>query len=243
MEFGDWLDEIGSRLDRPFSRSAKAQLTTYIGLLRVWNERINLTAIVDDEGVAIRHILDSLMLLAPLEAFEQKGNRQGLSLIDIGTGAGFPGLPLKIVRPDWQVLLLDSLVKRLNFLDAVIDALRLEGVRTRHDRAEDGGHRPDLREQFDVATARAVAPLPVLCEYCLPFVRVGGLFMAMKGNPDEEWPAAGHAVRLLGGELEQIVSFRLPGTSMQRSIIQIRKTGKTPPLYPRKAGKPEKQPL
>lgn len=244
-----WLHEISRRLDRSFDDRASMRFETYVNMLRQWNQKINLTAITDDEGIAVRHLLDSLTLLEPIERFEreQQGRDAGrlprLRLVDVGTGAGFPGLPLKIIRPDWDVLLLDSLAKRLGFLEAVIKELALEGTHTWHDRAEDAGHRQELRGQFDLVTARAVAPLPILCEYCLPLLRRDGLFLAMKGNPDAEWPAAAHAVRILGGKLDRIDAFTLPGTDMQRSIIAIRKIGTTPDLYPRKAGKPEKQPL
>ena len=265
-----WLDEISRRLNRSFDACARGRFETYVNLLRQWNEKINLTAITDDEGIAVRHLLDSLTLLEPIERFEREqwaardpnlrlvlehnqsaGFDQNhaaervprLRLVDVGTGAGFPGLPLKILRPDWDVLLLDSLTKRLVFLEAVIKELALEGIHTWHDRAEDAGHRQELRGQFDLVTARAVAPLPILCEYCLPLLRRDGMFLAMKGNPDAEWPGASHAVRILGGELERIDAFTLPGTDMQRSIITIRKIGTTPGMYPRKAGKPEKQPL
>lgn len=244
-----WLLEISRRLNRSIDDQAIMRFETYVSMLKQWNEKINLTAITDDEGIAVRHLLDSLTLLAPIERFErEKANQHAsrtprLRLVDVGTGAGFPGLPLKIVRPDWDVLLLDSLAKRLGFLEAVIKELALEGIHTWHDRAEDAGHRQELRGQFDLVTARAVAPLPVLCEYCLPLLRRDGLFLAMKGNPDAEWPGAAHAVRLLGGELDRIDAFNLPGTEMQRSIIAIRKISPTPGIYPRKAGKPEKQPL
>lgn len=245
----NWLFEISRRLNRSFDDRASMRFETYVRMLRQWNEKINLTAITDDEGIAVRHLLDSLTLLAPIERYEQEqkkrhaGRVPHLRLVDVGTGAGFPGLPLKIIRPDWDVLLLDSLAKRLGFLEAVIKELALEDIHTWHDRAEDAGHRQDLRGQFDLVTARAVAPLPVLCEYCLPLLHRDGLFLAMKGNPDAEWPGAAHAVRILGGELDRIEAFTLPGTDMQRSIIVIRKIGPTPDLYPRKAGKPEKQPL
>jgi len=243
LTWSGWLDEIGRRIGRPFTPLMCEQLTTYIELLRTWNAQINLTAILDDEGIAIRHLLDSLVLLPTIESLEQSGLKRPLRLIDIGTGAGFPGIPLKIVRPEWQVTLLDSLAKRLRFLDVVIQNLNLADIQTWHDRAEDGARRRTLRENYDIAVARAVAALPVLCEYCLPYVRIGGLFIAMKGSLEQEWPAAEQAVRQLGGKLENILEFPLPGTDFQRSLVIIRKVRPTPPIYPRKAGKPEKQPL
>lgn len=250
LSFPEWLDVISRRLNRPFDILAKERLDRYVALLKIWNEKVNLTAITDDEGIAIRHILDSLTLLEPIERLEHEqslsivDNRPvALRIVDVGTGAGFPGLPLKIVHPEWEMLLLDSLAKRLRFLDAVIGELQLEGIRTWHDRAEDAGRRRELREQFDIVTARAVASLPVLCEYCLPLVRINGLFLAMKSNLESEWPAAEKAVSMLGGKMDQIMTFTLPGTDMQRSIMIIRKVGHTPQAYPRKAGIPEKQPL
>ena len=232
-------DAFGLKLER-------AQLSSfhrYAELLRDWNTRINLTAIIDDEGIAIRHFLDSLTLLPTVEQESKRTGRQNLSLIDVGTGAGFPGLPLKIARPDIQLTLLDSLQKRLSFLDAVIADLSLSGVVTVKDRAEDAAHKSGLRERFDMATARAVAALPVLAEYVLPFVKIGGLMIAMKGQKQEEINEAGQAIRLLGGQLEAVQEFTLPGGDMNRTLVLIRKTRPTPARYPRKAGLPERRPL
>jgi 16S rRNA (guanine527-N7)-methyltransferase len=152
-------------------------------------------------------------------------------------------LPLKIARPDLQVVLLDSLSKRVKFLNAVIVELHLDGISARHGRAEEAAQLPEFRQQFDIATARAVASLPVLCEYCLPFVRIGGAFLAMKGQSAENWHDARGAIKTLGGELAEIREFDLPGTDMKRTILVIRKISPTLPAYPRKAGKPEKEPL
>lgn len=230
-----WIDEISLRLKLETSELQKSQYLNYLGLMREWNEKINLTAVLDDEGMSVRHLLDSLTLLPFL-----KGNQ---TLIDVGTGAGLPGLPLKIARPDLQVTLLDSLAKRVKFLDAVITVLDLSGIAAVHGRAEEAAQMPSLRQRFDVATARAVAALPVLCEYCLPFVRVGGVFLAMKGQGAENWRDANRAIKVLGAELSDIHEFILPGTDMKRTILTIRKTAHTPAAYPRKAGKPEREPL
>jgi 16S rRNA (guanine527-N7)-methyltransferase len=238
----DWLADIGRRLSLGFSEQQTRLFLTYIGLLREWNEKINLTAVVDDEGIALRHLLDSLTLL-PFLAKIKPSSPSGLSLVDVGTGAGFPGLPLKIASSGLQVVLLDSLAKRVKFLDTVITDLKLEGITARHGRAEDLAREAGLREHFDVATARAVASLPVLCEYCLPFVRVGGVFLAMKGQAAEEWDTARRAIKTLGGELSEVCEFDLPETDMKRTILVIRKVAPTPALFPRKAGKPEKEPL
>jgi 16S rRNA (guanine527-N7)-methyltransferase len=233
-----WINEAGRRLDLAFTPEQDFRFQRYFQLLREWNERVNLTAVVDDEGIAVRHLLDSLMLLPCLG---QPG--ETASLIDVGTGAGLPGLPLKIMRPELRVVLLDALAKRIKFLDAVIEELMLPDITTLHNRAEDAARETTLREHFDIATARAVASLPALCEYCLPFVRTGGVFLAMKGQAEPECTEARNAIRILGGELADIHEYELPGTDMKRSIIQIRKVKPTPAAYPRRAGKPESQPL
>jgi 16S rRNA (guanine527-N7)-methyltransferase len=247
----DWLDDVGRRLDMPLQPQAKEQLLVYVHLLKEWNQYINLTAIVDDEGIAVRHILDSLILLRYLKPRQDDGTGSldtaaaccPASLIDIGSGAGFPGLPLKIMRPGLDVVLLDSLGKRVKFLDQVIGALQLSGIRALHGRAEDAARDAELRERFDFATARAVAAMPALCEYGLPFLKIGGLFLAMKGPGNQEAQTCSRAVPLLGGELEDIVEYILPGTDMGRSLIRIRKIRSTPNAYPRKAGSPESKPL
>lgn len=239
----EWLEEIGRRLGLSISPTQQGQYLTYIELLREWNQKINLTTVVDDEGIAIRHLLDSLTLISNVDQYAAAHPDRGLKLIDVGSGAGFPGLPLKIQRPDCQILLLDSLAKRIKFLDTVIESLKLQGITARHGRAEEAARAPDLREKFDIATARAVAALPVLCEYCLPFVKVGGIFLAMKGQAAENWSDAKPAIKKLGGELREIREFELPGTDMKRTILVIRKVAKTPAGYPRKAGKVEISPL
>ncbi|MDW7655602.1 MAG: 16S rRNA (guanine(527)-N(7))-methyltransferase RsmG [Bacillota bacterium] len=241
--FGEWIEIIAHRSGQSISADQRDQLIDFVMLLRTWNGQINLTAVTDDEGIAIKHLLDSLTVLPLLD--ETASGQQGgtLSLVDVGTGAGVPGLLLKIMRPDWHCILMDALAKRLRFLDAVIAQLGLEQITTWHGRAEDAGRLPAMRDRHALVVARAVAPLHVLAELCLPLVRVNGRFVAMKGNPDSEWPQAGRAVRLLGGELESLQQFTLPGTDMQRSLFCIRKRQPTPAIYPRKAGKPEKQPL
>jgi 16S rRNA (guanine527-N7)-methyltransferase len=223
--------------------AARAQFLRYAALLREWNEKINLTAITDDEGIAVRHLLDSLTLLPDVRDMQARFPNRQVSLVDVGTGAGFPGLPLKIACPELDVVLVDSLAKRVRFLETVIAELGLKGIRAVHGRAEDAARDKHLREKFDLATARAVAPLPVLCEYCLPFVRTGGQFLAMKGQAADEMEGAARAIKILGGELAAITVFQLPGTDMNRTIIRIAKIWPTPGTYPRKAGKVEKDPL
>lgn len=208
----------------------------YLTLLVDWNTRINLTAITQPEEVAVRHFADSLTLLNSVDI------PQGGRVIDVGTGAGFPGVPVKIMRPDVGLTLLDSLQKRLNFLQELLHSLGLEARRI-HARAEEGGRKQELREQFDVATARAVASLPALCEYCLPFVKVGGIFAAMKGpGAPEELEQSRNALRLLGGEVEDVKKFQLSDGSI-RLVVVVRKISQTPSKYPRMGAKITKAPL
>ena len=208
----------------------------YAELLKDWNTRINLTAIEEDKDIIIKHFIDSLTI-AP---YLIKG---GLSIIDVGTGAGFPGIPLKIVIDNLKVTLLDSLDKRIKFLNEVINTTQLKDINAVHGRAEDFGANPEYREKFDISTARAVAALPVLLEYCLPFVKIGGTFIAMKGNNIEELKDSKKALSILGGEIEEVKEISLPFGEMRRNIITVRKLRQTPTKYPRKAGKPSKEPL
>ncbi len=213
------------------------KFSLYAKLLVEWNEKINLTAISDDEGIVIKHFLDSLSLFPMIP-------KMSGALIDIGTGAGFPGIPLKIAGENLQVTLLDSLEKRVKFLSEVYTTLQLNGITAVHGRAEDFGIDKQYRERFDIAVARAVAALPVLLEYCLPFVKVGGLFMAMKG-PDvkEELQESQKALEVLGGELIETKSFSLPYGNYERCVVVVRKCRHTPSAYPRKSGKPTKLPI
>lgn len=227
-----YAEECGISLDERML----ADFETYAALMLDWNTRLNLTAITDREGIIVKHFLDSLLLL---RALDLPGNA---SLIDVGTGAGFPGVPLKIVRPDLELTLLDSLQKRVRFLQELSDVLGQQN-RVLHGRAEERGRDPGMREGFDIATARAVAALPVLCEYCLPFVRVGGTFAALKGwDVDEEARGAANALKLLGGEVVGIRRFTLP-LDNRRSIVLVRKRSQTPPKYPRISAKIKGAPL
>ncbi len=214
------------------------QLDRFGDLLLEWNQRMNLTAITQPEEVAVKHFLDSALLLAHCGGLPER-----LSLIDVGTGAGFPGLVLAVLKPEWSITLLDSLQKRINFLETVCRELNLSNVSCIHSRAEDGGQSPAFREQFDVAAARAVANLPLLCEYCLPFVKVGGWFLPLKGmDPQAESQRGEKAIWLLGGELKEIQEYFLPDGS-HRSLFQIKKVRQTPKQYPRNPGKIKKSPL
>lgn len=217
------------------------QLDRYAQLLVEWNEKMNLTAITDPEGVLVKHLMDSLTVLRSLPAAGEK-----VRLIDVGTGAGFPGIPLAVMREELELTLLDSLNKRLVFLEAVCRALGLE-ARCVHARAEEAGRQKAHREKYNVATAQAVAALPALCEYCLPLVVPGGVFLAMKG-PDGEREAqeAASAIKVLGGKLSGIDEWQLPpveGEAAERKILRIQKISPTPDRFPRQAAKIAKQPL
>ena len=209
----------------------------YKELLVEWNEKINLTAITEDNDIIWKHFVDCAMITEVIKN-EKK------SLIDVGTGAGFPGIPLKILCSDIKVTLLDSLEKRVKFLNEIIAALGLEGIRTIHKRAEDGGRDKVMREGFDYATARAVAALPVLAEYCLPFVKNDGYFIAMKsGLVQDEIDNSVRALDLLGGRIEDVKKIEINGLDVERTLVVIRKFRQTPTAYPRKAGQPSKKPL
>lgn len=224
--------EVNIELDE----QADARFHTYLSLLLEWNEKMNLTAITEPELVAIRHFADSITLL---HAVPLTGNEK---IIDVGTGAGFPGVPLKILFPQIQLTLLDSLNKRLIFLTELLKGLDLQ-AQIVHARAEEGGRMPQHREQYDIATARAVASLNLLAEYCLPFVKVGGYFAAMKGpDVEHELKEAEHAISLLGGKVADVKSFTLPDGS-GRSVVLVHKTAKTSDNYPRHGSKIAKKPL
>lgn len=207
------------------------KLRIYYELLVEWNEKMNLTALTEPEDVALKHFCDSILLLSYADV------KEGSSLIDVGTGAGFPSVPIKIVRPDIKLCLLDSLNKRLIFLQEVVDKLGLENVKIVHARAEDGARKADLREKFDYSTSRAVAQLNVLSEYCLPYVKVNGSFLAMKGKySEEEIDNAKSAIKTLGGKIEKVDTYNLIDTS-ERTIINIKKIANTDKRYPRTSAK------
>ncbi|HNW86618.1 MAG TPA: 16S rRNA (guanine(527)-N(7))-methyltransferase RsmG [Candidatus Limiplasma sp.] len=239
----DTVQVFEERLRRfPFACDSRAaeRLARYQSLLLEWNEKINLTGDASLEATLDRHFMDSLAPLATEGLFPKDAR-----VIDVGTGAGFPGLPLAIARPDLSVLLLDSLGKRVAFLDAVIAELGLTNVQTLHARAEDGARNPACRERFDVAAARAVAAAPVLMELLLPFVRVGGRALCYKGpSAEEEIGAASRAACLLGGSAVRSVPAVLPGQpDWQHCVLVCNKKAGTPAEFPRKAGTPAKMPL
>ena len=216
--------------------SQKNKFNKYLELLQEWNNKINLTAITEKEEIELKHFYDSLTI--------SKYIKSGSSLIDVGTGAGFPGIPLKIKDESIELTLLDSLNKRLIFLEEVEKELELKNVVNIHGRAEDYGKDKKYREKYDYATSRAVARLSVLVEYLLPFVKVGGYCICMKGpNIEEEIKDAEKAIRVLGGEIEKIDNFKLENDDNERNIIIIKKVKNTPKQYPRKAGIPTKEPI
>lgn len=214
------------------------QFLRYYELLTEWNKVMNLTAITEYEEVVLRHFLDSL---ASVKVWDFKNTD---TVIDVGCGAGFPGIPLKIAFPNIRLVLLDSLNKRIKFLNQVVDELGLSQVKTIHGRAEDFARQKEYREQFDLCVSRAVANLSTLSEYCLPYVKVNGSFVAYKsGKIEEEVSAAEKAVKLLGGSPSKLVKFRLPDTDLERSFVMVKKEKQTPARFPRKAGLPGKEPL
>ena len=205
----------------------------YAKLLAEWNEKINLTAITEPDEIALKHFYDSVY---PFTLFDMP---KSAKVIDVGTGAGFPSCPLKIYNDDIDLTLLDSLNKRIGFLTELSDKCRLD-AKCIHSRAEDGGKNPDLRESFDIACARAVAPMYILAEYCLPFVKVGGLFAALKGSSSsEELDDAKESIKRLGGKTEKVTEYTLPNGD-GRTLILIRKTTPTPAKYPRPKAKIKK---
>ena len=216
--------------------SQKAAFEKYAELLISWNEKMNLTAITEKSEIAVKHFIDSISVIKACNI------KQNARIIDIGTGAGFPGIPLKIMCPEISITLLDSLNKRLIFLDEVCRKLDIT-AELKHGRAEEAGRDVNFREKYDIAVSRAVANLPALCEYCLPFVKVGGRFISMKGPDGEnELAAAEKAFNILGGNVENLFGTELPDSS-RRTIISIKKISSTPDKYPRRGTKISKNPL
>ncbi len=233
-KFEKGLYELGINL----SLKQREQFDKYYELLVEWNKVMNLTGITEYDEVNLKHFIDSLSVVRVVDMKSVK------RVIDVGTGAGFPGIPLKIAFPDTEILLLDSLNKRVKFLNEVITTLGLENITAIHGRAEDIAKNKSYREQFDLCVSRAVANLSTLCEYSLPFLWISGSFVSYKGEYSEnEIKQAEKAVDILGGKISKIDRFKLPGTDMGRSLIKIDKVKKTPGKYPRKAGLPAKEPI
>lgn len=231
----DLLMSGSAQMGVPLDEKQTAMLEEYARLLVEWNEKINLTAICDKEGIAVKHFLDSLSAITT-------GYIKG-KIVDVGTGAGFPGLVLKVARPEISLTLLDSLNKRINFLKEVSNALKLEGVEFVHARAEDGA-RGALRGSFDTVVSRAVANMTALSELCIPYLKVGGRFLALKGPlANEELEKSKRAIHILGGEVEKVAEVKIPYSELSHKIIIVKKVRQTPLQYPRKAGIPTKNPL
>ncbi len=235
-KFKELMCYYGKQIDIEFDDKQINQFYDYMNLLLEWNEKINLTAIVEPEEVILKHFIDSLTINKYIE--------KNKTIADVGTGAGFPGIPLKIYRPDLNVTLVDSLNKRINFLNEVIDKLDLKEISTVHSRVEDFGRDKKYRESFDYVTARAVANLTTLSEYLIPITKVNGKCICMKGNDvKEEITNSKNAINLLGGKISKIDEFKLPNSDISRNVIIIDKMKNTPNKYPRKAGMPAKEPL
>lgn len=235
-EFNDKIQQYLEKMNNVLSETQKEEFYKYMNLLIEWNEKINLTAIIEPDQIILKHFIDSITISKHIE--------DGKKNIDIGTGAGFPGIPLKITRPEVQVELLDSLNKRINFLNIVIEELGLKNIKATHARVEEFAKNKNNREKYDVVTSRAVANLNVLAEYMLPLVNIGGKCICMKGpNIEEEINGSKKAIEILGGKIEKVEEFNLPDTDIKRTIIVIRKVKNTPAKYPRKPGTPSKEPI
>lgn len=234
--FNEELLEKASVLGVRFSVEQMEQFYKYMNLLIEWNEKMNLTAIIEPSEIILKHFIDSITIL--------KDIKDGSTVVDIGTGAGFPGIPLSIMNPTLKITLVDSLNKRLIFLQEVIKELNLKNVELIHARAEEFGRNKKYREKFDIATSRAVANLATLSEYLLPLVKINGQAISMKaGNASQEIEEAQKAIKTLGGHINRIDEFYLPQTDIARTIIIIDKIKETPNQYPRKAGTPSKEPI
>lgn len=235
-EFEKEILEKAEKIDIVLNEKQLDQFYKYMELLLEWNEKINLTAITDCKEIILKHFIDSLTIAKYIE--------NGKMLVDVGTGAGFPGIPLKIFREDIKITLVDSLNKRINFLNEVIKELELQDIVTVHARVEEFGRNKKYREKFDIATSRAVANLTTLSEYMLPLVRVGGKSICMKGSEiKEELENSKKAIDILGGKIEKTDKFELANTDNKRNIVIISKVKETPAKYPRKPGTPSREPI
>lgn len=238
MKYFELMKNACDSVGMNFDEDKYNKFITYKNLLQEWNEKINLTAITEDEEVIKKHFIDCI------KAFSENQFKEAKTLIDVGTGAGFPGLPIAIMREDLNITLLDSLNKRVNFLNIVKNSLNLTNVTTIHSRAEDGARNKELREKFDIATSRAVANMAVLSEFCLPYVKVGGYFIALKGPAiTDELNDAKNAIGTLGGKLIEVIEISVEGTDLKHNLVVIKKVKETPKTYPRKAGSITKKPI
>ncbi len=235
-DFYKKLQEKAKKINLNLSVEQLDKFYRYMLLMIEWNEKINLTTIIEPEEIILKHFIDSLTIV--------KYIKEGNKIIDIGTGAGFPGIPLSIINRNFNLTLVDSLKKRLVFLEEVIKELELTNVKLIHSRAEEVGQSKEFREKFDISTSRAVANLTTLSEYLLPLVKIGGKSICMKAsNAEEEIKEAEKAINILGGRIEKIEKFDLPDSDIGRTIIMLEKQKNTPNKYPRKPGTPSKEPI
>ena len=235
-DFKNKMIELSKKINIDITDEQLKKFYRYMDLLLEWNEKINLTAITETDEVILKHFIDSMTVFKYL--VESK------NIIDVGTGAGFPGIPIAIMNQNKNITLLDSLNKRIIFLNEVCSELKINNIKTYHGRAEEFGHNKQHREKYDIAISRAVANMTTLVEYLIPFIKVGGRCICMKGNDiEEELEQAKFAIKELGGKIEKVERFNLPNSDMERNIIIITKTKETPNRYPRKAGMPSKMPL
>ena len=238
MKFFDLMKTASKDAGLEFTEVQYEQFIKYMRLLQEWNEKINLTAITEDEDVIKKHFIDCI------KAFKSEPIKNAKTIIDVGTGAGFPGLPIAIINPNVEVTLLDSLNKRINFLNTVVQELGLKNVTTIHSRAEDGARNKDLREQFDISTSRAVANMSVLSEFCLPYVKIGGNFIALKGpSVEQEIQESRNAIGTLGGQLVDICEVNIEETELKHNLVVVKKIKPCEKIYPRKAGTITKKPI
>lgn len=238
MNYFDIMNKASNNEGLQFNEKKYEQFMQYKDLIKEWNEKVNLTAIKEDEEIVKKHFIDSM------KVFKFNELKNAKNVIDIGTGGGFPGIPMKIIKPEINIVLLDSLNKRINFLNEVIRELGLENIKAIHGRAEDYAQEVQYREKFDVAVSRAVANLTVLSEFCIPYVKVGGYFVAMKGPAvEEEIKQSQNAIRMLGGRIEHIEKVEIEDSDLNHNLVIISKIAQTHKKYPRKAGMVTKSPL
>ncbi|MFX0549876.1 16S rRNA (guanine(527)-N(7))-methyltransferase RsmG [Hathewaya histolytica] len=238
MDYFNILQEACQDIGLEFTKEKYEQFMLYKDLIKEWNQKVNLTSIKEDEEIIKKHFIDSIKI------FKFEGLKDAKKVIDIGTGGGFPGIPMKIVNPKCEMVLLDSLNKRVNFLNIVIKELKLDNISTIHGRAEDFALNPEYREQFDCVVSRAVANMSVLSELCLPYVNLGKHFIPLKGPAvEEELEESKRALDILGGNVEKVIPVQIENSDLEHNLVIVKKIKHTPKQYPRKAGTANKKPL